>query len=86
MENILEKLYDLHIKMEDCPYGKTNHEDESREWQLYHYLYQNFSLEDRKIFSEYINLNENRHKGELKSVYEYGFKTAIQLIVEALKD
>lgn len=86
MEKILEKLYKLHIEDGFYPYGRINHENEKKEWELYHYLYQNLHNQEKQIFLEYTNLKEERYKEELKSVYEYGFKEAIQLIAEALKD
>lgn len=49
-------------------------------------MYQNLQNQEKQIFLEYTNLKEERYKEELKSVYEYGFKEAIQLMAEALKD
>ncbi len=86
MEKIIEKLYYLHKENEPFPYGKVCREKENREWELYHYLYENLLIDERSIFSEYINLKTDRNKEELLASYEFGFKTAIQLITEALKE
>lgn len=84
MENILEKLYELHIKTEHYPFGIPSKE-ETKEWALYNELQDKLSDELKIIFVEYTNLCELRHNSEKKAVYEYGFKTAIQLIAEAFK-
>jgi hypothetical protein len=86
MENIIEKLYDLHLKVETFPFGQTNAEDTNREWRLYDYLYKTLNGELKKMFCEYARLNGTRHSEEAKNAYMYGFKTAITLIAEALKE
>ena len=40
----------------------------------------------KEQLSEYVRLNDERHKKELQAMYEYGFKTAMTLILETHKE
>ena len=40
----------------------------------------------KEQLTEYSNLNEERHQAELKAAYEYGFKTAIKIVLEGIKE
>lgn len=86
MEKIIEKLYDFHINTSNFPFGKPCKENMDREWELYNFLFENLSEEHRKIFLEYVELHGIRQNEESKVVYEYGFKTAVRLITESLKE
>ena len=86
MDDIFKKLYDLHLITSATPFGQVDKETLDEEWRLYHFLYENLSKENKQAFSEYTNLRETRQNEETKAAYIYGFKTAIQLIIESLKE
>ncbi len=50
MEDIIEKLYEAHLKTESFPFGKPNKEDMTEEWELYNLLYESLSPEQKKSF------------------------------------
>ena len=86
MENIIDKLYEAHIETETVPFGRPNKEELDEEWALYQFLYENLASEQRQAFSRYAELITNRQERERKAVYEYGFKTGIQIIIQSLKE
>lgn len=86
MNSIIERLYETHLKMEDLPFGTPDHEEEREEWELYLQLTKHLPEEHKEDFSRYIELRGNRQNREMKAVYDYGFKTAIKLMIEALKE
>lgn len=86
MEKIIEKLYDLHLQEEQFPFGIADKERMQKEYETYCTLSQTISPLIKKQLSEYVSLNDERHKAELKAMYVYGFKTAIRLILEGVKE
>lgn len=86
MDDILNKLYELHLKSTAFPLGKIDKNILDEEWQLYHFLYENLSDEHKKVFSRYTNLKEIRQNEETQAAYVSGFKAAIQLIINSLKE
>ena len=86
MEKIIEKLYEIHLNEEQYPFGIVDKESIQKEYDLYFFLSQTLSGDDKEHFSEYANLNDERHKMELKAMYEYGFKTAVKLFLETIKE
>lgn len=86
MENILDKLYNLHIKTETYPFGLPNSEKTKEEWNIYYCLCENLSKENKELFLKYNDLQNERRNEELKYIYESGFKTAIKFVIEGLKE
>ena len=86
MNKIVEKFYELHLQEEQFPFGVVDKESMQKEYEAYCMLSQTLSPSMKNMLSEYVNLNDERHKAELKAMYKYGFKTAIQLIFESLKE
>ena len=86
MEKILEKIYEEILKENDGLIGKANSELVSREWKIYDEIYDRLKEEERDSFCEYINILNERHSYELKESYKQGFKTAIRIVVESMKD
>ena len=86
MQKILEDLYDLHIRSATYPFGIPNKEMMEEESQLYYDLCTNLSAPLKKKLLKYLDLNGARVNNQLKGAYEYGFKIAIQLITESLKE
>nr|MBR6778423.1 hypothetical protein [Clostridia bacterium] len=86
MEDIIEKLYEAHLKTESFPFGKPNKEDMMEEWELYNLLYESLLPEQKKSFLRYVDLRGVRQNQELKSSYECGFKTAVKLFVQSMKE
>ena len=86
MEKIIEKLYNLHLQEDQFPFGIVNKESMQKEYDLYYILAQTLSSSMKDQLLEYVNLNNERHKMELKAMYEYGFKTATRLFIESLKE
>ena len=86
MEKIIENIYEMHLKESDFPFGKTEKEVIDEECALYELLYENLSLKQKQQFVQYAHIVAQRHKQENYAVYEHGFKTAIRLILEGVKD
>ena len=86
MEKIIEKLYDLHLQEEQYPFGIVDKGSMQKEYDIYYILSQTLPPLMKDQLSEYINLNSERHKAELKAMYEYGFKTGIKLVLESVKE
>lgn len=86
MENIIEKLYQIHLDADIFSFSFLNKEATEKEWQLYHYLYRNLSGDIKKAFLEYVETKTVRQNEESKKAYVQGFKNALKLITEALKD
>ena len=86
MEDMIEKLYTIHLETEMFPYGKPNKSEMDEEWELYHFLYENLSKEHKEVFLRYVQLTADRQERERKEVYEYGFKAGVKLFVQCLKD
>lgn len=86
MDDIFEKMYTIHLETKSFPYGKPNKEEIDEEWELYQFLYDNLIGEQKRAFLQYAELVVARQERERKAVYEYGFKTAIKLFVQSLKD
>ena len=86
MKKWIEKLFDLHIKTETFPVGIPDKENINSEWRLYEFLLENLTDDNKKILTEYNNLTSMRHGKELEAVYKQGFKTAVCLLLEALKE
>ena len=86
MEKIIEKLYQLHVQEEQYCFGIIDKEKMEKEYNAYCQLSQTLPAFMKGQLTEYSNLNEERHKAELQAAYVYGFKTAIKLILEGVKD
>ena len=86
MDDIIDKLYAIHLDTETFPYGKPNKEEVDEEWSLYHFLYENLTDNCKQSFLRYVELITVRQDGERRAVYGYGFKTAVKLFIQSLKD
>ncbi len=86
MENIIEKLFNLALSTNNFTFRKEQKENAEKEWHLYGLLYDGLTEKNKKILLEYLNVSGTRHKKELSSSFEAGFKTAIKLIVSSLKE
>ena len=83
MQDIIQKLYDIHLKDDSYLLGIPNKENLNKEWELYNYLYKNLSTEYKDLFLQYANLRTERQSEETKNAYTNGFKVAIKLIIES---
>ena len=86
MEKIIEKLYQLHLEEMQYSFGYVDREKMEKEYDAYCKLSQTLPAFMKGLLMEFSNLNEERRKAELQAAYEYGFKTAIKLILEATKE
>ena len=86
MDKVIEKLYNLHLEEEQFPFGVVDKESMEKEYDTYCMLAQTLPKFMKQQLSEYANLNDERHKRELQAAYEYGFKTAMKLILESVKE
>lgn len=85
MEKIIEKFYNFHFK-ENYPFFVPDRESMQKECELYCSLLEEIPKELNEKLSEYSSLAEERHKTELQKAYEHGFRTAINLILESVKE
>ena len=85
MKDIIEKLYETYIETEAFLMGDIDKEKTSEEWKVYEILYESLTAEQEKKFLKYIRLRGDRQAKEMKKVFAEGFKTAIRLWTESLK-
>lgn len=85
MESIIDKLYDLEVDISSF-LELISKEDIKRESIAYAHLYKNLPQKEKEIFAEYLQLKSDRHKEELKTAYKLGFKSAIKIAMEMMKD
>ena len=85
MEQIIDKLYELSLNTPQH-FDVFDKETIDKEWRCYDYLYKNLNEKCKKVFIEYLELRSSRNSRELQIAYESGFKTAVQLFTEALKE
>lgn len=86
MEDMIDKLYNLHLNTNSFPLGVPDKEALDEEWKLYDFLYESLPDEYKKAFLRYIELRGIRQSEELRNVYSYGFKGAVKLILESMKE
>lgn len=86
MEDILNKLYEIHSDTNPRTYRKSIKENLDEEWRMYDVLYAELSEKQRKMFIKYVEICGMRQSEEMAVSYESGFKTAIRLIAESLKE
>ena len=86
MQDLIEQLFELHLKNADCPLGVYDRELTQEEWGLYMDLIDNLPTKLKQKFSRYTELLNVRHAEEIKNAYKYGFKNAVCLVTEALKN
>ena len=86
MENIIEKLYELHIRTAQFPFGKSDKETTAKECALYCSLIEDLPKKHKELFTEYNSACQERHRQEIKAVYEQAFKTAIKLFLECNRE
>ena len=86
MEKMIEKLYQMQVEEEQFLCRVVDREKRQRECDAYLMFSQTLPQFMRGQLTEYIDLCDERHKAELQAAYEYGFKTAIKLVLESLKD
>ena len=85
MEKILSKLYEIQQNIAQ-PFAFFDKKKIDKECQCYDYLYNHLPEELKKIFLEYLELRNLRNNHELQAAYESGFKTAVQLFMEVLRE
>ena len=85
MEKIIEKLYEVHLNVEDFVFYAKNKETQKEEWELYCFFYEALPKEEGELFAKYVDMREERHREERQAAYEAGFKRAIKMILESLK-
>lgn len=85
-EMIYEQLYEVHLKNADYPLGVYDRELTKEEWETYLDLIDNLPNKLKEKFLRYNELSNVRHAEETKNAYKYGFKNAVCLLTEALKN
>lgn len=86
MDNLLQKLYEIHLQTEEFPLGKPNKEEMDRECESYIFLCENLPKKMKSVLLDYLDLHNRRHNAEIETAYESGFKTAIRLIFGCIKE
>ena len=86
MEKMIERLYQAHLQEEQLPFGVPNREKQQKECEIYCTFSEDLPQPMKALLKEYDSLIEERHKAELQAAYEYGFKAAVKLILEGIKD
>ena len=86
MNKVIEKFYKIYLDEEAFLVSMIDKEKAKEEWERYNVLYENLSEEHKKELLKYIHLRGDREKEELKEAFVRGFKTAVRLWTEALKE
>lgn len=86
MQDLIEQLYEAHLKNADYPLGVYDRELTKEEWETYMDLIDHLPTKLKEKFSRYTELLNARHIEEIKNAYKYGFKNAVCLLTEALKN
>ncbi len=82
MEKIIDKLCETFLDQESLQRAVHNPLKVRREWELYELLYNNAPDE----YKEYVSLRSERQGEELKIAYKQGFKMAMRLVLESVKE
>ncbi len=86
MDNLIEKFYELYFGDSSFLIAITDKQNIKEEWNAYDILYKNLSDEQKKNLLKYVSLRGKRQAEELKEVFIRGFKTAVKLWTESLKE
>ena len=86
MEKIIEKLFGLRISEEGYLFSEPGKENLTEENRLYEFLYDNLEEEKREVFVRYVREAALGHGREVRAAYMEGFKTAVRLGIESLRD
>ncbi len=86
MEKIIKKLYNMDLNQNLLRSLQADRKNAIQEWECYNDLFEKIPKESTKSFLRYMNLRANRECEELEKAYACGFKTAIRLLLESLKD
>ena len=86
MEFIIDELFEVYRKKTEFPFGKPNKQELLREFELYETIMEELSKEVKDTFREYAELCCLRSSEEIKQSYINGFKTAVQLFLETMKE
>ena len=86
MEKIIKKLYEIDLNHQLLQVLQSDRDKAIKEWDCYNDLFEKIPQECKNLFLRYINLRANRECKELEKAYEYGFKTAMKLLLESVKE
>ncbi len=67
MDNIIDKLYELHLANSSHPLGTPHKENTYQEWELYLFLYEKLTGEYREAFLKYVDLQSTRQDNEIRT-------------------
>ena len=84
--NLIEHIYEAVLKNAPYPLATLNKEDINLECELYEELREPLSKEQRDLLASYMRLHDQRFNAEIRETFTLGFKTAIQLIMQTIKD
>ena len=86
MDKVIEIIFNSQMKTENFLFGLVDPEQEKEEYQQYSFLCNRLRDEEKTALSKYVELSNLRSSEEIKTAYEYGFKTAVKLIIGTLKE
>lgn len=86
MEHIIDELFEVYQKKAEFPFGNPNSKTILREYELYEMMMEALPKEEKEMLREYAEACRLRNCEELKQAYIGGFKTAIKLFLESVKD
>jgi len=84
MDSIVEKICNMQIEEDPYPFGEPDKLKLDREWEIYNYLYEHLSEEDKRLFLEYAELVAERHHRERIEACKKGFRIAMQITIDSL--
>lgn len=86
MSEIIEQIYKMQLEENPCLITAKSREQSKKEWGLYDELYAALSGKTRDLFLEYTNVCAEGRADCVKSAYEKGFKDAMRLLLESMKE
>ena len=86
MSKILNALFEVDKENISTPANQPKREDVNLEWELFHNIYEELPENKRELFLTYVRLRDTRENIEQRACYQHGFKTAIRLLNESLKN
>ena len=86
MDSIIGKFFDLCVNEEGESLFLPKKENLDREWELFHLFAETLPFEKKELFLEYAQLRTEKETSSQQTAYKLGFKTAIRLLTETLKE
>ena len=86
MESIIQKFFEIYLSENPASIFLPKKEKLDREWELFNLFINTLSGKEKELFCEYANLRTEKEHESVNTAYVLGFKNAVKLITECLKE